>query len=256
MEAINNLTDRVNRILATTKANGSPQKIIEYNCPICKDAEWIISPSGTAASPCKCQESKRYKAIMDNSGISDVFLKMTFLNYIPKDKAQDIAKKKAMEYARDFEKIRSTRQNSIMFCKQVGSGKTHLSIAICNELMNQFVGIRYMPYKEVINYLKQIKTDEESYQREVYSYKNAPVLMIDDLFKLSERKGQVNEADLDIIYEIVNARYIKSMPMIISTEYDTDKLLETDQATGSRIIEMCKGRIVEFEGIQLNDRLR
>lgn len=181
---------------------------------------------------------------------------MTFLNYIPKDKAQDIAKKKAMEYVKNFEKIRGQRQNSMLFSGQVGAGKTHLSMAACNELMSQFVGIRYMPYKEVINYLKQIKTSEEDYQREMNSYKNAPVLMIDDLFKLSERKGMVNEADLDIIYEIVNARYIKSMPMIISTEYSPEKLLETDQATGSRIIEMCKTRIVEFEGIQLNDRLR
>lgn len=113
-----------------------------------------------------------------------------------------------------------------------------------------------MAYKEAINYLKQIKMDEESYQKEISSYKNAPVLMIDDLFKLSERKGQVNEADVDIIYEIINARYIKNVPMIISTEYSPDKLIETDQATGSRIIEMCKGRIIEFEGIELNDRLR
>lgn len=192
---------------------------------------------------------------MDNSGISDIFLKMTFLNYKPKDKAQELAKKKSMEYVRDFQKIRNERQNSIMYCGQVGAGKTHLSIAICNELMNQFVGIRYMPYKEVINYLKQIKTDEENYQKEMTSYKNAPMLLIDDLFKLSERKGVPNEADIDIIYEIINARYIKSMPMIISTEYDADKLLSTDQATGSRIIDMCKGRIIKFEGIELNHRL-
>lgn len=230
--------------------------MIKYQCSVCKDTEWIISESGTSAKPCKCQQAKRYKTILDSCGISDTFLKMTFLNYTPKNKAQELAKKKSMDYARNFEKIRNERQNSIMYCGQVGAGKTHLSIAICNELMNQQIGIRYMPYKETINYLKQIKTDEESYQKEIYSYKNAPVLMVDDLFKLSERRGQVNEADIDIIYEIVNARYMKGMPMIISTEYDTDKLLATDQATGSRIIEMAKGRIIEFEGIELNDRLR
>jgi DNA replication protein DnaC len=183
-------------------------------------------------------------------------MKMTFDNYKPKNKSQELAKKKSITYAKDFQKIRGERQNSIMFCGQVGAGKTHLSIAICNELMNQHIGILYMAYKEAINYLKQIKMDEESYQKEISSYKNAPVLMIDDLFKLSERKGQVNEADVDIVYEIINARYIKNMPIIVSTEYSPDKLIETDQATGSRIIEMCKGRIIEFEGIELNDRLR
>lgn len=250
------IQDRITRILDTIKANGTQATTIKkYECDVCQDIGWIYNSTTNSAAECKCRESKRYKAIMDNSGISDIFLKMTFLNYKPKDKAQELAKKKSMEYVRDFQKIRNERQNSIMYCGQVGAGKTHLSIAICNELMNQFVGIRYMPYKEVINYLKQIKTDEENYQKEMTSYKNAPMLLIDDLFKLSERKGVPNEADIDIIYEIINARYIKSMPMIISTEYDADKLLSTDQATGSRIIDMCKGRIIKFEGIELNHRL-
>ena len=230
--------------------------MIEYECPICKEGNgWILNTDGTGASPCKCQEAKRYKAILDNCGISDAFRKMNFLNYTPKDKNQELAKKKAMAYAKEFCKIRNERQNSILFCCQVGAGKSHLSIAICNDLMNQGVGVRYMPYKEAINYLKQIKRDEENYQREINNYKNAPVLLMDDLFKLSERKGQTNEADIDIIYEIINSRYMKTMPTIISTEYDADKLVDTDQATGSRIIDMCKGRIIKFEGIELNHRL-
>jgi DNA replication protein DnaC len=249
------IQDRVNKILDTIKVNGS-QQTTEYKCPVCKKGNgWIISEDGTSAKPCQCQESRKYKDILDNSGISDIFQKMTFLNYTPKDKVQNTAKKIAMEYVKNFEKIRNTRQNSIMFCGVPGSGKTHLSIAICNELMNRFVGIRYMPYKEVINYLKQIKTDEENYQKEISSYKTAPLLMLDDLFKLSERRGQANEADTDIIYEIINSRYMKSMPMIISTEYDADKMLSVDMATGSRIIEMTKGRISEFRDMKLNHRL-
>jgi DNA replication protein DnaC len=252
---VEQIQDRVNRIINTIKVNGSPQTT-KYECPICKEGNgWVISADGTSARPCQCQEEKKYKDMLDNAGITAAFSEMTFISYIPKDKVQETAKKRAMAYAKDFFKIRNQRQNSIMFCCQVGAGKTHLSIAICNELISQGVGIHYMPYKEVINYLKQIKTDDESYQKEISKYKNAPVLMMDDLFKLSERKGIPNEADIDIIYEIVNARYIKSMPMIISTEYDTDKLLDTDQATGSRMIEMSKGRIVEFKGIELNHRL-
>lgn len=248
------LLERVNRLKDTIKANGShPTK--KYKCPECQDTEWIYNPETNTARPCKCKVSRKYVSMIADSGITEIFLKMTFDTYKPKDKSQEKAKKIAEAYAKDFEKIRSERQNSIMYCGVPGSGKTHLSIAICNVLMSRFVGIRYMPYKEAINHLKQIKMDEEAYQKEMDSYKNAPLLMVDDLFKLSERKGQANEADIDIIYEIINARYMKGMPMIISTEYDTDKLIETDQATGSRIIEMCKGRIVEFKGSELNHRL-
>jgi DNA replication protein DnaC len=131
------------------------------------------------------------------------------------------------------------------------SGKTHLSIAISNKLMEQGVGVRYMQYREVITHLKQNIVDEEFYQREMSKYKNAPVLLMDDLYK-----GKTTESDINLVYEIINHRYLKGMPIILSCEYSVDKLLDFDEAIGSRIAEMCKGRIVEFIGTELNDRLR
>jgi DNA replication protein DnaC len=94
-------------------------------------------------------------------------------------------------------------------------------------------------------------TDEAYYQNEMHKYKECPVLLIDDLYK-----GKTTESDINLVYEIINHRYLKGIPIILSCEYDMDKLLEFDEAIGSRIAEMCKGRIIEFIGIELNDRLR
>jgi DNA replication protein DnaC len=222
-----------------------------HNCELCKDTEWIINTKTNSAKPCKCQEAKRYKRILENCGISEAFLKKNFSNYAPKNAAQREAKETAQAYAKKFETIRNERNNSIAFLKQVGSGKTHLSIAICNTLMEQGTGVRYMQYREVITRLKQNMTDETYYQNEMHKYKECPVLLIDDLYK-----GKTTESDINLVYEIINHRYLKGMPIILSCEYDMDRLLEFDEAIGSRIAEMCKGRIVIFEGIQLNDRLR
>jgi DNA replication protein DnaC len=246
---MNNLTERIQRLITSTKPNFSHQE--HFNCPICKDTEWIINQETNSATPCKCQEAKRYKHILENCGISEAFLKKTFDIYKPKNQAQKEAKAKAEEYAKSFQHIRNERNNSIAFLKQVGSGKTHLSIAICNKLMEQGVGVRYMQYREVITHLKQNMIDEEFYQREMNKYKECPVLLIDDLYK-----GKTTASDINIVYEIINHRYLKGMPIILSCEYDMDKLLEFDEAIGSRIMEMCKGRVTEFEGIELNDRLR
>jgi DNA replication protein DnaC len=222
-----------------------------HNCELCKDTEWIINTETNSAKPCKCQEAKRYKRILENCGISEAFLKKNFSNYTPKNAAQREAKETAQAYAKNFETIRNERNNSIAFLKQVGSGKTHLSIAICNTLMEQGTGVRYMQYREVITRLKQNMTDEAYYQNEMHKYKECPVLLIDDLYK-----GKTTESDINLVYEIINHRYLKGMPIILSCEYDMDKLLEFDEAIGSRIAEMCKGRIIEFIGIELNDRLR
>jgi len=238
--------ERIKKIGMLTRVS-SPKK--EYECDICKDIGWVEKVNGFA--PCKCQEVKKYREILENSGISQVFLKKTFDNYIVKTETQRKAKDKALQYVKEFENKRDTENNSIAFLKKVGAGKTHLSIAIANKLMGQGIGVRYMPYREIIIALKQNILDEEYYQKEINKYKNAPVLLIDDLYK-----GKITEADINIIYEIVNYRYLKSLPMIISCEYDTDKLLDFDEAIGSRIIEMSKGNIIQFDEKEKNYRLQ
>lgn len=166
----------------------------------------------------------------------------------------------AIDYCRNFDAIRDTEHNSIAFLGQVGSGKTHLSIAIANYLMKQHVGVRYMQYREDIIRIKQSAIDEEAYAKEINKYKNATVLLIDDLYKGAVQKNRmgyeyVNEADLRAIFEIINYRYLKKAPMIISSEYTVDQLLDFDEAIGSRIIERCKGHIMELKGAELNYRL-
>ena len=134
---------------------------------------------------------------------------------------------------------------------QVGSGKTHLSMAICNNLMNsQKVPVLYMPYREVILRIKQCVNDEINYNKAIEKYKAAPVLMIDDLLK-----GKNTEADINILFEIINYRYLNKAPMIVSTEKDTRELLNFDEGVMSRLVEMSKGFMVEIKGQQYNYRL-
>jgi DNA replication protein DnaC len=233
---------------------------IEYECLICKDTELIWNPETRSCKPCSCREAKRYKRILESSGISTAFQKKSFKNYDTRGlNILKTAKQMAMAYVKDFEKIKEDRQNSIALLGQVGAGKTHLSIAIANELMKNNIGVRYMQYREDIVKIKQVANDEISYQNEISKYKNATVLLIDDLFKeaLIKRGSSryINEADLRVMFEIINFRYFKNAPIIVSSEYKTDDLLDFDEGLGSRIIHMCKGRIFEFNGQELNYRL-
>jgi len=235
--------------------------LYEYECEICKDLEWIIDSETNSAKPCVCREKKQYQRILKASGISESFQKKTFNNFVITNEKIKAARDMAINYCKQFESIRNTENNSIAFLGQVGSGKTHLSIAIANTLMKKNIGVRYMQYREDIMKIKQSAIDEEAYAREINKYKTATVLLIDDLFKGAVYKNRmgyevVNEADLRAMFEIINYRYFKKAPFIISSEYGTDKLLEFDEAIGSRIIERCKGHIMEFIGPELNYRLR
>ena len=119
-----------------------------------------------------------------------------------------------------------------------------------NVLLDNGVGVIYMPYRSSITNLKQSITDEENYQREINIYKNAQVLMIDDLFK-----GRITESDINIIYEILDYRYFKNLPVIVTTEKSIGDLLEIDEAIGSRLYEMSKNYLAEMVGDKLNYRI-
>ena len=158
--------------------------------------------------------------------------------------------KKAMNYENEFLDIENSRCNSIMFLGQVGSGKTHLSMAICNELMDRGVSIIYMGYRDAITSIKQNMLDSVYYNKVMNRYKNARVLFVDDLFK-----GKITDSDINIMFELINHRYFNNLPVIISSECGVDRLLGIDEAWGSRLVEMSKGRIVELRGRDLNYRM-
>ena len=214
--------------------------------------EWIIDDKTNTARPCKCREVKIYKRILENSGISEAFQKRTFKNFITTNKPQQVidARNMAIRYVKEFDNLKDAKNNSIAFLGQVGSGKTHLSIAIANELMKKNIGVLYMQYREAIIQLKQCIMDEENYNREIDKYKNATVLLIDDLYK-----GKITDSDRNIMFETINYRYLKSSPIIVSSELTVDAIIDIDEAIGSRIVEMCKGHIFEFSGQELNYRL-
>lgn len=228
----------------------SENLIIDYKCNKCKDRLFIELKDGSYA-PCECREIRIAENKLKASGISEEFRKMRFENF-NFEKSMDVmeAYLKAKNYSKNFDQIRVARSNSIMLAGQVGSGKTHLALAVANELLDKSIGVIYMPYRSSITKIKQCITDEENYQREVSLYKDAQILLIDDLFK-----GRITESDINIMYEIIDYRYFKSLPIIVTTEKNVDELLGIDEAIGSRLYQISKNNLVTLKGAELNYRM-
>lgn len=191
------------------------------------------------------------KKLWDAAGIDIEQARQTFSSYTTWNESSKKAKEIATKYYKEFDSIKNERQNSIAFIGQVGSGKTHLSIALAVNFLRRGISVVYMPYRDVITKLKQNMLDEEYYQKELGKYKNAAVLLIDDLFK-----GKVNASDISIMFEIVNHRYLNHLPIIVSCEFAADRLLDFDEAVGSRILQMCKDYTEQIEGRENNYRLK
>ena len=245
------LQEMLSRIRRTHQSREEPK----YECPKCKDRGFVSRMNEYGIEVlcrCDCLAVKQAKKMMKRSGISEEFQKKNFENFITGENSQlENAKSKALQYVKNFQKTEHVRRNSILFSGQVGSGKTHLGTAICGELMRSGIAVVYMAYRNAVTKIKQSITDESTYNREISQYSTARVLYIDDLLK-----GKLSEADVNIMYEIANFRYMNNMPMIISTEKSPHDLLVFDEAIGSRIIEMCRGNIIRLQGKDLNYRLK
>lgn len=225
------------------------EKVSEYKCDKCRDITYIVEDG--EARECECKALRDCEDILRRSGISEAFRKKRFDNFdFSRDKATMDGYKIATGYALNFKDKEKDRDNSIMFIGQVGSGKTHLSLAIANELMDSGVGVLYMGYREVVTGIKQNIMDEVYYNRVMGRYKSCRVLLIDDLFK-----GSISGSDVNIMFEIINYRYLNGLPVIVSCEKSIDEIMNIDEAIGSRLYEMSCGYVASFSGRRLNYRM-
>ena len=212
-----------------------------YKCTKCRDMTFILVEN--EALPCECRALREAEDILKKSGIGKEFRNKRFDNF-------DFSRSMATMEGYEFLDIENNRCNSVMFLGQVGSGKTHLSMAICNELMDRGISVVYMGYRDAITGIKQNMMDSVYYNKMMNRYKSARVLFIDDLFK-----GKITDSDVNIMFELINHRYFNNLPVIISSECSVGRLLDVDEALGSRLVEMTKGRVVETRGKELNYRI-
>lgn len=230
---------------------------MDEKCELCGGTTWIFYTDDRGyefAKPCKCRQRVISNNLLSASGISYADSKKgfnSFETFNEKDLVE--AKATAVNYFKEFKDLEDKRNNSILICGSSGRGKTTLGLAITNNLINSNIQVRYMPYRDVITSLKQHITAEgkEIYNDTMFRLQNARVLFIDDLLK-----GKVTESDINIMFEIINYRYLQKKPVIVSTEKTIEELLEFDEAIGSRLIEMSKGHIITFGDNVPNYRLR
>ncbi|MGL5351812.1 MAG: ATP-binding protein [Clostridium sp.] len=238
------------------KTGHGQKKNFSKRCPLCDDTTWIEyrKNNRVCASRCQCFSSNKDNTneSWKRAGLTLETSKLNFTNFNEWNEKAIEMKNVATNYYKNFSAIKNTRENSIMFLGNPGSGKTHLCIAIANNLMkNRGVAVVYMPYREVIISIKQNIMDADSYSINLNRYKKVDVLLIDDLFK-----GQATKADVNIMFEIINYRYMNNLPMLISTELKIAELVDIDEAIASRVYEMAIGYTVAINSKESNYRFK
>ena len=206
-----------------------------FDCPVCGNTGRIVREDEDGVvwvRECDCMNARRAIRRLRRSGLEDAVSRYTFAAYeTPDDKRRAV-----LNAAKRF-----CKQDSGWFyiAGQSGSGKTHICTAICGELLKT-VDVRYMLWREDAPRLKAAANEPE-YGELIEPLKRVPVLYIDDFLK-----GKTTDADFNLAFELINARYNDSrLRTIISSELPINAILNLDEGLGGRIYERSRGFMVQ-----------
>lgn len=206
-------------------------------CPLCGGKGYTVSKrDGTLyTTECRCEVERRNRQRIERSGLGALISRCTFKTFETTEQWQKDAKQMAINY------LSAEKGKWFVIYGAPGSGKTHLCTALVGELMRAGKDVIYFLWREEAPSLKAIvNSDRREYERRMKRLKSVPVLYIDDFFK-----GAVTDGDINLAFELINARYNTGRQTIISGERSIGELLDIDEATGSRIFERSKNFCVK-----------
>ena len=214
------------------KTKSENLKESENVCEFCGGIGYILV-EGKGAQPCKCQSDAEYQENMINARIPKMFSNKSLDNFKPPIKKAD----EIVQFIQAWIDSYSPGGKGLFLVGDVGSGKTHIAVAILKELIVRgFTGLYY----NVVDLLKDIRaTMSNDFELSEYALLditcNVDVLILDDM-------GAEKTSDwvLDRIYHIINKRYENQVTTIVTSNFNYDGLeARVMKRIASRLKEMC-----------------
>lgn len=186
----------------------------------------------------KQEYNKKIKQYYGLDFITEQFKNKTLDTFIVNEKNKK-TKLAAQKFLYKFKEMKK----GIIFMGKNGTGKTHISMAISNELMKENIPVIFGTLTDLVEkYSKCYKEHTEVELTKLYS--KVDLLVIDDLGVES-----MNDWMLSKLFVIINERMKNELPIIITTNYTLEelgkrlsipnKVCETSNSIISRLCSMC-----------------
>jgi DNA replication protein DnaC len=208
-----------------------------------KSGEWYYHP---CTPECEKKNERREWELMrrdsrvavlrERSGLSKRMKGYTLGNFRVVASEAARARMKVDEYLEAWEENREAGKG-LYFCGGVGTGKTHLAVAVMNELIRKKrTPSLFVTVPELLDNLRETYNKPgRNLDEWMDAVQNAEFLVLDDLG--SER---TTEWVRERIFVIVNHRYREALPTVFTSNIGPKDLAEQlGERTASRIIAMC-----------------
>ncbi|MGH9465791.1 MAG: ATP-binding protein [Terriglobales bacterium] len=229
-------------------------------CPVCQGTGWkmLAAEAGAPArvTRCDCHFARRGAELLAAAQIPPRYQHCTLENFITEGARElMLAHRTAVSYSQEYPGGVDRDRNGLLFYGNVGTGKTHLAVAIAATLLERGIGCRFVDHRAL---LKQIQgtfdpSNAATERSVVQPLLEVEVLLLDDL-----GVGRATEWALETLHYILNHRYLHNLATVVTTNLE-----EADagaRATASRAMESTREpsgpvTLVEALGPRLRSRL-
>lgn len=210
------------------------------DCPRCGGTGYVLE--GDTAKPCTCLRDRRAARALLAAAIPPRFLSKTLDSFEARARPQRAILDVARAYVSGFTPRtldpRATSFNGLLLMGGVGSGKTHIAVAILRAVVERGFSGRYCNVVDLLDDLRATfePNAPQSGMEIIDGVVAADLVVLDDL-GAEAPTGWVH----DRLYQIINRRYEESRPTLVTTNLTLDDL---DRQVGpritSRLCEMCQ----------------
>lgn len=230
----------------------------QYACKDCNDTGYIELNNKTIV--CECfKKLLSATACEELNKVSPLSLSTfdTFDLNMYSDKADENGNipynrmTKIYSYCLNYAKTFTPSSKGILMKGGTGLGKTHLSLAIANEVINNGFSVVYVSAPDILSKLERehFSYDYNDEQQIMQSLLECDLLIIDDLG--TEFKTQFSST---AIYNLFNSRINAGKPMIINTNLTGIELADTySERFNSRVMMSCDQ--LNFIGTDIRSKL-
>lgn len=229
-----------------------------YVCDKCNDTGYIEKDNRTVV--CDCLKKLMGDIACEKLNAESPLKLCTFesfnLNYysdrpdasgsVPFNRMSNI-----FNYCRNYADNFTASSRSLVMRGATGLGKTHLSLAIANEVIRKGMSVVYVSAPDILSKLEREHFNHNYHEEEntFNSLMKCDLLIIDDL-----GTEFVTLFTISTVYNLFNSRILSGKPMIMNTNLTINELLTTySQRFVSRMMGSCDK--LEFIGEDIRPKL-
>ena len=246
--SVENLKLQQERAALLRKA-GFPEDYLEnvYTCPLCRDT------GHRGSYYCKCYLDLIRQTAKEAIPAAAMLRKCTFdsfdLSYYSDavDPALGKSHRRIMttvvEYLKDYCSDFTPASKGLLMLGKTGLGKTHLSLAVVNCLIDRGFNVYYGTAQNILDRLQKVHFSRDAVDEELDDdLYRSDLLVIDDL-----GTEMVTSFTVSALYNLLNTRLGNGLPTVINTNLPLDELEQTySQRFTSRLVGNCE--IIVFYG--------